>query len=85
MDHQHLGDREEGEEEAGEEVVEEVAAVEVQENNMLLDTMGHSDRDILGDKDLDFFCSAGGVRVMSPRRKSRYKERNPTPIINPAS
>lgn len=61
MAHQHQGDREVGEEAVGEEVVAVEVVVEERESSKLLDTLEHSDRDILADTDWDFFCSAVGV------------------------
>ena len=45
----------------GEGVVAVEVEVEERESSKLLDTLGHSDRDILADTDWDFFCSAVGV------------------------
>lgn len=59
--HPILGDQvvvEEGEEV---EVVVEAGVVEELANNMLLDKQEHRKRDILVDKDWDFFCSVGSV------------------------
>ena len=60
-----------GEEAVGEVVV--VVEVEVEErgSNKLLDTLEHSDRDILADTDWDFFCSA--VVVLKTSREISNK------------
>lgn len=69
-----------------EEVVVEVGVVEERVDSIVHYKKEHKMTDILADRDWGFFCSAVVVRVKSPRRVKRCRERNPTPVecVNPS-